>query len=301
VKPAKPPIRGTVIVLNWQGEAWLEECLRTLLDQTAREYRVLVVDNGSRDASAEIAATFDVDWMPLSHNRGFSAANNAAARVATGDWLIFVNNDMRFERNFVTSVSQRLYADNITFAVDVAQRDWDGRRSHGAVKVRAGSGSFGFTESFPDVETRVPFGNGGALGVRRDLFDALGGWDERMFAGSEDVDLCWRAWLRGWSTVYLPEVLAHAKIGGASSTEEGRAIRRRAVVKGRLVFAAKHLPARDALREWLAISPRALLRRGPGSAVVEALGALPGVLRERRQLYAGTSPKSHLSAMRLLG
>lgn len=293
---------GTVIVLNWQGEEWLEDCLRTLLDQTVSGYRVIVVDNGSRDGSPEIAGRFDVEWLPLGSNIGFSAANNAAARHASGEWIIFVNNDMRFDRAFVETISRRLFAEESTFAVDVGQRDWNGNRSHGAVRVTtARTGQLAFAESYPDQETRVAFGNGGALGVRRDRFHELGGWDERMFAGSEDVDLCWRAWLRGWSTVHLPEVLAEAKIGGASSTEEGRAIRRRAVVKGQLVFATKHLPFRLCLRGWLGVLPRVVARRELAPAALQTIVALPGLLAERRRLYAGTSPAKHLAAMRGLG
>jgi GT2 family glycosyltransferase len=291
-----------VVVLNWQGGAWLEDCLRTLLEQTATNYRVLVVDNGSTDRSEEIAAKFDVDWMPLGRNLGFSIANNLGARAAAGRWLIFANNDMRFDREFVAQVSHRLFADEATFAVDVGQRDWEGNLSHGAIRVTTSTiGGFGFDESYPNAETAVAFGNGGALGVRRDRFEEIGGWDERMFAGSEDVDLSWRAWLRGWVTVYLPHVLAHAKIGGASSTEAGRVIRRRSVVKGRLVFAAKHLPLLIAARDWLSFAPRALVQRELRPAVLESLRDLPGIFRERRGLYAHTSPGAHLAQMERLG
>ncbi len=294
-------VEGTVIVLNWQGEEWLEDCLATLLDQTAERYRVLVVDNGSTDGSMKIARSFDVDLMPLEKNLGFSTANNIGARAAAGQWLIFANNDMRFERQFVAKVAQRLLADDKTFAVDVGQRDWEGRVSHGAVKITSNARRFGFDESYPDAETPVAFGNGGALGVRRDLFEELGGWDERMFAGSEDIDLCWRAWLRGWPTVYIPDVLAEAKIGGASSTPEGRAIRRRSVVKGRLVFAAKHLPAASAISDWVAVAPRALVQRDLRASALEAMRQLPGILAERRQLYASSSPGAHLDHMKSLG
>lgn len=294
---------GAVIVLNWNGAAWLDGCLSTLAAQSVGDFELVVVDNASTDSSAEVALKYPIRWLQLDRNYGFSRGNNAGARATSGDWLVFVNNDMRFEPTFVETVVAKLMSDSGLFAIDVAQRDWAGNPSHGAIRLtRQKARSVGrrrlvSTESFPKEPTLVPFGNGGALCVRRSHFEQLGGWDERMFAGSEDVDLSWRAWRMGWGTLWIPDYLAHAKIGGASSTPEGRRLRRRAVVSGRLVHATKNLPLTDAFVEWAALASRAALRADLRAPFKEILGLVPELIRERRSLYRGTTPSLHLDKL----
>ena len=62
--------------------------------------------------------------------------------------------------------------------------------------------------------------NGGAMLVRRDRLLELGGFDETMFMDFEDIDLCWRAWLRGWESVYVP--MPVSAIGSGSDHRGGR-------------------------------------------------------------------------------
>jgi GT2 family glycosyltransferase len=296
---------GTVIVLNWQGEQWLDACLSSLLNQdNAPPYRVLVVDNGSTDGSLDVIERYPVDLVRVASNVGFSRGNNIGARNAGGNWLIFANNDMRFAPSFVATVTSELGTRADAFAIDVEQRNWDGARSHGATRVRTPPlrlfSRLEFDETFPTSPTEVPFGNGGALCVDRDKFLSIGGFDERMFAGSDDLELCWRAWVHGWSTTFVPRALADAKIGGASSTPEGKRIRRRSVLLGRLVFATKHLPAASAAGEWVRVLLRGLRSPSLLPAVAAAARAVPALLRERRGLYRVTTVRDHLRAMAAL-
>ena len=195
---SNPNPAGTVIVLNFQGAEWLDDGLESLANQTATGFEVLVVDNASTDGSASIAKRHSVSLVQLPKNVGFSSGNNAGARAARGEWLVFVNNDMRFAPEFVEQITEPL-RDTSVFGVDVSHRDWQGHTSHGATGVALRNRLGGllrtieYPERLPATAVDVPFVCGGAVAVRRTHFETLGGFDERFFAGSEDVDLCWRA------------------------------------------------------------------------------------------------------------
>ncbi|HEX7624518.1 MAG TPA: glycosyltransferase, partial [Anaeromyxobacteraceae bacterium] len=86
-----------IIVVNWNGAELLPRCL-TALAALSHPAHILVVDNGSTDASAAAAAAFpSVEWLPLGRNLGFAAANNAGFRralAAGARWIAIVNTDV---------------------------------------------------------------------------------------------------------------------------------------------------------------------------------------------------------------
>src|SRR6185312_10146535 len=86
----------SVVIANYNGAHLLADCLESLAGQDQNAIEILVVDNASIDDSATQAARYDCRFIPLDSNRGLGAAYNSGARVARGDYLFFVNNDMRF-------------------------------------------------------------------------------------------------------------------------------------------------------------------------------------------------------------
>ena len=211
----------TAIVLNYNGAHLLPDCLSSLLSQDWPALEVLVVDNGSVDDSASVAAQYNVRWLPLGQNLGFSRANNMAAKKAKGDCLFIVNNDMKFPPDCVSRLMHVLGEDPSLFAVDPTQFSWDGSRIiHGRTRLVPGHYLGTVIPPFAVEYTatasgsvEVPWGCAGSLLVRRDRFEALGGFDPTFFIDFEDADLCWRAWRRGWRTVYVPDAWLYHKAG----------------------------------------------------------------------------------------
>jgi GT2 family glycosyltransferase len=268
----------STLVLNWNGAHLLPDCLGTLATQDWPAHEVVVVDNGSRDDSAAVTARYPARWLPMGENLGFTRAYNRAVRDAKGEFLFFVNNDMRFERDCVGRLARALAADDSLFAVDPTQRSWDGGRViHGRTRFVSGSyhdvvvppWAVEYTAAAAEP-VEVPWGCAGSLLVRRDRFDALDGFDPTFFIDFEDTDLCWRAWRRGWRTVYVPDALLYHKVG-MSGDEYQHLIRgvtpgqvpktwfrRRVSYHTNLLrFALKVLPARDATRLAAALAARA--------------------------------------------
>lgn len=211
----------TVIVLNYNGAHLLPDCLGTLLTQDWPALEILVVDNGSIDDSAAVAAAHGARWLPMGDNLGFSRANNRAATQAKGEFLFFVNNDMRFPPDCVRLLVDVLRDDPALFAADPTQLDWEGSKVlHGRTRFIAGTflntvvPPFAVEYTAPaDGPVEIPWGCAGSLLLRRDRFEALEGFDPTFFIDFEDTDLCWRAWCRGWRTVYVPTAMLYHRVG----------------------------------------------------------------------------------------
>lgn len=190
----------SVIVVNWNGEAFLRDCFTSLVESDYPKdlVELICVDNGSHDGSrALLAAEFPgVRVEALTKNRGFTGGNNAGVRVSTGDVLVFLNNDMRLAADALGKLVAAIDDEHPSAAARVMS--WDGKR----LDFIGGSMSFegrGYQEHFgrPPAPHRLAqpetfFPNGGAFAITRDAYTRCGGFDEAFFAYYDDVDLGWR-------------------------------------------------------------------------------------------------------------
>lgn len=215
----------SVIIVNYNGEKHLDDCLSSLLTQDYTAIEILVIDNNSTDHSEEIIRKYkEVKLIKLRENVGLAEGCNIGARNSKGEFLCFVNNDMKFENNFIPSLVQELDSESEIFAVDALHYNWQGDRTlhAGSVleKVNFYKGHIPGYHLNPvailESKVNVPWGCLANLMVRKDRFFQLGGFDRTFFIDYEDVDLCWRAWLRGWRTVYVPGAKAYHKVGMSS-------------------------------------------------------------------------------------
>ena len=295
----------SVVMLNYRTPDWLRIAIPSLQKQTmADRMEIIVADNGSGDESVAVARELGARVVEVGWNAGFAIGNNAGAAQARGQHLFFVNTDMRFDERCVERLHERLEAEPRLFAADVMAYDWEGRTvTHGATRLAPG----GMRSWFPGTAVNfvaqwrepeyVPWGGAGNLMVRADRFRALGGFDPTFFLDCEDLDLCWRAWLRGWPTLFVPDAVLWHKGGGTTDSDVFRAEGRMAgwrhlsLERNFQRFALKCLPAGTLPRVFLgklAQSAGWLARGRPQEAanIVRAMGTtlrhLPAILRERR-------------------
>jgi GT2 family glycosyltransferase len=310
----KPTV--SVVIVNWNGAEHLRLCLPSLASQSFKLLEIIVVDNRSSDDSANVVRSFGVRWLPLELNLGLAPGLNRGATVASGDLLLFVNNDMKFDPGFVAALVEPFEREPEIFATDGMQFNWDGTvPAHMASRLtnvpRGGDSS---TELVPGIhfyqerkteKSSVFMASAACMMVRRKFFDELGGFDDRLPLGYEDVEICWRAWVRGRKTVYVPSAICWHRIGASIRSLEAARFGFRGVLKGRLLLATKLLPARFAFRTWL-ISSAGLAKdlsrlRWKFAAdrvgvLVHMAGLLPQLLREKRALFrnARRSPEEEL-------
>ena len=308
--------RVSVIIANWNGAEHLRLCLPSLASQSFRSLEIIVVDNGSSDDSAEVARSLGVRWLVLEKNCGLAPALNRGAAIASGDLLLFVNNDMRFDSGFVAALVEPLERDEEIFATDGMQFNWDGTvRGHLAVRLtnvpprrelstELVPGLY-FYQQEKTEKSPVFMASAACMMVRRAVFEKLGGFDARLPLGYEDAEICWRAWVHRRKTLYVPSAICWHRVGSSVRSLEGARFGFRGVLKGRLLLATKLLPARYAFRTWL-VSTAGLAKdisrlRWKFAAdrigvLFHMTGLLGQLLREKRALFrnARSSPEEHL-------
>jgi hypothetical protein len=277
---------------------------------------MIVVDNRSSDDSAEVASSHGVRWLLLEKNVGLAPALNRGAAIATGDLLLFVNNDMRFDPGFVAALVEPLERDEDVFATDGMQYNWDGTvREHLAARLTTlQSKRDSCTELVPGLhfyqqekpkKSPVFMASAACMMVRRTLFEKIGGFDDRLPLGYEDAEICWRAWVHRRKTLYVPNAVCWHRVGGSVKSLEGARFIFRGILKGRLLLATKLLPSRYVIRAWL-VSTAGLAKdisRLRWNFAMDRIGVLfqmaglsAQLLREKRVLFsdAGSSPEEHL-------
>ena len=220
----------TAVVVNYNGGAMNIECIRSLL--CAGELEIVLVDNGSTDGSAEsVESEFGSRAIVIrtGQNLGFARGCNIGARRASGDYLLFFNNDATANGGMTANLLEVFRTDPTIGVAGPAVLEAGSRivQSTGYSVDR-----WGFPEDatsglaydrLPSAPTREAFYvSGCALMVPHALFDELGGFDEGMFMFAEDVDLCWRAWLAGKRVVTVRGACCE-HIGGATVATAARA------------------------------------------------------------------------------
>jgi GT2 family glycosyltransferase len=206
----------SILILNWQGEQYLKLCLQSLLPDLCPHVEVLVVDNGSRNGSLNIVSK-EYPWVRLvAHktNLGFSRGYNAAVPYAKGHILVFLNNDVVCRRGWLDPLIEPLLK-NEKIGITTCKVLLSGSPllncAGGYLKLWTGGGEigFGYPEDLFNEYSEPFYAPGVVMAIRRDLFEKIGGFDNDIFAYCEDLDLCWRARLRGYKILYVPKAVVY--------------------------------------------------------------------------------------------
>ena len=286
--------RVAVVIVNFNGERLLPACLAALAAQTLAPDEIVVADNGSRDGSlALLRSTYPgVRGLELGRNHGFAGGANRGVRATTAPWVCVLNSDAEPEPAWL----ERLMA---------AQRD-ERTWALGSVLVSARTGLVesagdgyapeGYAykllrelplDALPAQPYRVFAAPGAAPVFRRDVFNLLGGYEERFFLYYEDVDLAFRALLAGYQALMVPSARVVHRLG---ATTRSMARLRFYVARNSMWCAVRCLPSLSAsvlMRRWLAElrvnRPRRYAVFEVAGRLAAALG-LPRALRERRAI-----------------
>jgi len=293
--------RVTVIIPNWNGRAYLERCLPTVFAQTYPDFEVVVVDNASTDGSVEwVRERFpEVRLITNDRNQGFARANNQAIRATTAPYIATLNNDTQVDPAWLSRLVEAaasdarvgMVASKILYAQPPHLMD-----SAGIELDRAGfawNRYNGQPERSEEQEPYEVFGPSAAAALyRREMLDDVGLFDESYFAYYEDVDLAWRARLRGWRCLYVPGARVYHL--HSATSRQGSPFKRYFLVRNKVWTTLKNYPA-PAL--WLNLPTilfydlvadlyRLVRERSfsPLRGRLAALGGLPRVLYLRRTI-----------------
>jgi N-acetylglucosaminyl-diphospho-decaprenol L-rhamnosyltransferase len=222
----------TVIVVNYNSGARLQKCMAALSTQTFRDFDVIVVDNNSDDDSLNFVMPdgLNARLLRLPDNVGFAAANNRAVETTSAEWVAFLNPDAYAKPDWLQAF------------VDGAECH-SGVDAFGSLQLNAfnpslidGAGDVYFAAGISyrggfnhPVETAPEEGEcfapcAAAAFYRKDIFDQLGGFEEKFFCYSEDVDLAFRLRLAGGRAVQLRDAVVYHEGSGITGQLGGFAI-----------------------------------------------------------------------------
>lgn len=221
-----PPRRDrlTAVLVNYNSGSRLGPLLELL---EAEVGHTVVVDNASSDGSLEAArGRPQVTVVQNGSNLGFAQAVNIGAKRATGDWIVLVNPDAHLRPGDVAALLRGLPPDVATVAplqVDAAGKPIAESGGYDPTLSRylawallpnrlLGRAGPWLAPPFPRTDTELDWVSGALLGIRREVFDRLGGLDERYFLYGEDADFGRRARRAGYRNVLRPAVRLHHEV-----------------------------------------------------------------------------------------
>lgn len=218
----------SVLVLNLNGREHLKDCFESLRAVKAPAFEAVLVDNGSTDGSIDYVrrAFPEVRVVAFERNLGFAGAYDRAVRESPHELCLLLNNDVRVAPNFLKPLVRALTLDpSVAIAGSRLVAFADGETvDHAGGRITALGGGADlekFEKTGPGQgPSPTAFACGAAVLVRKSVFIELGGFDPDYIIYHEDVDLAWRAWMRGHRVVHVPESLVYHKGGALMGTPE---------------------------------------------------------------------------------
>tara|TARA_S200000501_G_scaffold362636_1_gene392353 strand:- start:283 stop:1320 length:1038 start_codon:yes stop_codon:yes gene_type:complete len=210
----------SVIIPHWNGIEILSECLESLLQSTYQDLEIIVVDNASSDSS--------VDWLSINFpqvvliendkNYGYAGGCNKGAKVANGEYLLFLNNDTVHQHDYIDKLADFLNLNPKVAAVQPKILNYYNKQNF---DYAGGAGGwldvlgYPFARGRVFLEQEVDLGqydkirpifwaSGTAIMVRKIDFDSAKGFDDIFFAHQEEIDLCWKFHLLGKEVWSIP-------------------------------------------------------------------------------------------------
>jgi len=246
-----------VVIVNYNGEHLLPDCLAALAAQTRAPSAIVVADNGSQDGSLALLRAHHpgVRVLELGHNHGFAGGANRGVAATTAPWVCVLNSDatpapdwlerlMAAPRDELAWALGSVLVSAATGRIESAGDQYDPRGfAYKLMRDRSPA-------ELPSSPYPVFAAPGAAPVFRRDVFNALGGYEERFFLYYEDVDLAFRAVLRGYHALLVPDARVVHRLG-ATTRSLGRA--RFYVARNSIWCAVRCLPElrmRRLARRW---------------------------------------------------
>lgn len=220
-----------VVILNWNGLQFLQQFLPVLISQTpAEKARIVVADNGSTDGSLDWLARVypeTVTTIAFDHNYGFAEGYNKAIEHCKGRYALLLNSDVEVSPGWLDPLIKAIQPVQVAAVMPVI------RSFHNKDNFEYAGAAGGFIDrwGFPfcrgrilglvekdtgqyDDLTEVFWATGACMMIKVDIFRKAGGFDANFFAHMEEIDLCWRIKLDGYSILAVPESKVYHVGGG---------------------------------------------------------------------------------------
>ena len=212
----------SIVIVNFNGEHFIKDCLDSVLNTTYPNFEIIVVDNNSTDKSVRILDGFrdnpKVKVILLTQNLHFAGGNNVGANYSKGKYIVFLNNDTVVDSNWLNELTTSFQVNENISAVQCLLLRSDGKTIDtigGTIdycaKLVPATYLWARNEATAK-ELRLFFGCGAALGVRRNVLGKIGFFDQDL--PTDEVDISWRINLSGGHIVLAPKAVVYHFRGG---------------------------------------------------------------------------------------
>lgn len=221
----------SIIIVTWNALQHLKNYLPSVAQTEYPNFEILLADNASTDGSVTWVKEHypSVKVVTLDKNYGYCGGNNRAVSHANGDILLFLNNDVEVQANWLHPLSDCFKQNPETGA---AQPKMLSYTQPDFFEYAGAAGGFIDKHGFPfcrgrifdtlekdqgqyDESGQIFWASGAALAIRKELFQELGGFDEDFEFHMEEIDLCWRLQNQGHEVRYCPQSVVY-HLGGGS-------------------------------------------------------------------------------------
>ncbi len=222
-------IKTAVVVLNWNGKAWLEKFLDNLV-KNSQEATVFVADNASTDDSVYFVKSNypSVKIIINASNGGYAKGYNDVLKQIDTEYFVLINSDIEVTEDWLSPIIDLMDSDKKIAACQPKLLDYKKRNTF---EYAGASGGFIDNLGYPfcrgrifdDLEEdkgqyndaiEVFWATGACLFVRASYFNEVGGLDEDFFAHQEEIDLCWRLKNKGYKIMVQPKSVVYHVGGG---------------------------------------------------------------------------------------
>jgi riboflavin kinase/FMN adenylyltransferase len=239
-KKMKEVPRAAIVILNYNGRAYLERFLPSVLASTYPNCEVIIADNGSTDDSLPFLAENypELRHIDLRLNHGFAEGYNLALRQVDAPYYILLNSDIEVTPDWIEPIIELMERDPTVgacqpkilsyqlrdrFEYAGASGGWLDDLGYPFCRGRIFDVMEQDTGQYDDLQ-EVFWASGAAFFVRGKLFHALGGFDPDYFAHSEEIDLCWRLKRAGYKVMARPRSVVYHVGGGTLSYDTPRKV-----------------------------------------------------------------------------
>ena len=307
--------QATIVTLNWNGRKLIEPCLSALARQSYPNFDLLLVDNGSTDGSvAYVRERFpEVKVIALSDNRGFAEGSNVGIRAVQSKYVALLNNDARPEPQWLEVLVHALEAHlEVGFCASKMLRADDPRiiDTAGDLFYSYGvGGKRGMDQADGPEFSRTEYVFGACAGAaiyRRAMLEDIGLFDEDFFLYGEDIDLSFRAQLRGYRCLFVPQARVRHQVAATAGRDSHLSIYYS--LRNMFYTLVKDLPTSLLLHHfgsillYFLVGDLVYVSTGYAKAVIRArrdnLKLVRKMLAKRRQIqYARCVPDSYIESI----
>jgi hypothetical protein len=229
----------SIIIVSYQGRELLKRFLPSIANLEYPSFEVIIVDNASSDGSVEFVKKQFPQFKVIENKENFGTAqgSNIGAREAKGDYIFWLSNDMELEPLMLNYMIQKAKSDEKIGICTCKMRriTEQGDKLNIIDSVGGDIDVFGFPymrgvnqedNGQWDNSDEVFFSFGGAMLIKREVFEKTGGYDKRTFTLGDDIDLSWRVRLLGYKVVVEPKAVLYHRVSATLGTSFGRSQKR---------------------------------------------------------------------------